>query len=494
MNWQLDVDPTPALLVLPPAAASLDEAHAAIEMWEYYSGKTLDSTQRLAVEVMMAESSSGKWAAATTGREMPRQNGKGDEIEVVEFWGLVQRAESILHTVHDAVLLASQAQQRMLLVLERPDLRTRIKRKWMGTGQQMIELRNGGVIWYRTRTGGGGRGVDDISRLVIDEAQHATEEHLAAVAPTMLANPNPQLNAMGTSALAGRSDWWWSVRIRALGADPGSFGFVGHTAEDVHLDDAGELIQPPIDPADRRLWHRSNPAIKRKPDVLEFLEEQFRVLGPASFAREHLGVWDPPESHARSAKIPGDLWAALPRGTCPHGRVVIAFDVDLDGEHASISVIGGHVARPYFECVRDRHGTGWLAAELVGLVQRNDPIAVAFNAAGPAKEQAGAVMVAFREAGISTDLLMPVGAGDYRACCGALLSHVREGTLTLADAAQQPLDLAASDATERQLAEGWVFDRRQATVPISPLVACTVGLHLLPTEAQPVAVSDFIVV
>ena len=171
MNWQLDVDPTPALLVLPPAAASLDEAHAAIEMWEYYSGKTLDSTQRLAVEVMMAESSSGKWAAATTGREMPRQNGKGDEIEVVEFWGLVQRAESILHTVHDAVLLASQAQQRMLLVLERPDLRARIKRKWMGTGQQMIELRNGGVIWYRTRTGGGGRGVDDISRLVIDEAQ-----------------------------------------------------------------------------------------------------------------------------------------------------------------------------------------------------------------------------------------------------------------------------------------------------------------------------------
>jgi hypothetical protein len=57
---------------------------------------------------------------------MPRQNGKGDEIEVVELWGLVQRAEAILHTVHDAVLLASQAQQRMLGVLDKPqDLRRR---------------------------------------------------------------------------------------------------------------------------------------------------------------------------------------------------------------------------------------------------------------------------------------------------------------------------------------------------------------------------------
>ena len=108
ISWSLDVDPAPAMLVLPPAAASLDEAHAAIELWEHYSRKRLDPTQRLTVEVMMAETADGRWAASTTGREMPRQNGKGDEIEVVELWGLVQRAEAILHTVHDAVLLASQ--------------------------------------------------------------------------------------------------------------------------------------------------------------------------------------------------------------------------------------------------------------------------------------------------------------------------------------------------------------------------------------------------
>ena len=50
MNWLLDATPSPALLVLPPAAASLDEAEAAIELWEYYSGKTADPTQRLVVQ------------------------------------------------------------------------------------------------------------------------------------------------------------------------------------------------------------------------------------------------------------------------------------------------------------------------------------------------------------------------------------------------------------------------------------------------------------
>lgn len=474
------------MLVLPPAAASLDEAHAAIELWEHYSGKTLDPTQRLTVEIMMAETETGRWAASTTGREMPRQNGKGDEIEVPELWGLVQRAEAILHTVHDAVLLASQAQQRMLGVLDHPDLRRRVKRKWMGTGQQMIEMRNGGIIWYRTRTGGGGRGVDDISRLVVDEAQHATEEHLAAVSPTLLANSNPQLNAMGTSALAGKSDWWWGVRRRALSDEPGAFGYIGHTAERVSLDAEGRVVQEPVDFADRDLWRATNPATLRRPEVMEFLEEQFRNLSPESFGREHLGVWDPPLDQHANPKLPVEKWDALPHSQPPAGRVVLTFDVDMNSSSASVGVAAGTVSKPYGELIEHREGVGWLADHLVGLVQRNNPIAVGYNAAGPALEQVGAVTVAFREAGLSTDLLVPLGAAEYRAACGSLYSHVVEGTLTLAAAEQGPLNRAARDATERPLAEGWVWDRRQATIPISPLVALTVGCRLLPTEIEPV--------
>jgi hypothetical protein len=328
ISWQPVEVP---LLVTPPDVASLDEAHAAIELWEHYSRKRLDPSQRLVVEVLMAQDSAGRWAASTTGREMVRQNGKGDEIEVVEVWGLVQRGEAILHTVHDAVLLASQTQQRMLNVLEgHADLRRLVKRKWQGTGQQMIEMRNGGQIWYRTRTNGGGRGVDDVDRLVIDEAQHANNEHLAALSPTLLANANPQLNAMGSAGIAGTSSWWWSVRKRALMPDAGRFGYVGHTAERLSVS-GGRVVSEPVDLEDRATWARVNPAVAAgRGGGMEFLEEQRRNLGLAMFAREHLCVWEPEPGEVGGAFNP-DRWASLAdpsaeRGTAPIFGIATAPD------------------------------------------------------------------------------------------------------------------------------------------------------------------------
>ena len=497
INWLLDAEPVPAILVLPPAAASLDEAHAAIELWEHYSGKTLDPTQRLAVEVMMAETSSGKWAAQTTGRAMPRQNGKGDEIEVVELWGLVQRGEAILHTVHDAVLLASQAQQRMLSVLEKPDLRQRIKRKWMGTGQQMIELRNGGTIWYRTRTGGGGRGVDDISRLVVDEAQHATEEQLAAVSPTMLANPNPQLNAMGTSALDGRSDWWWNIRLRALMDDPGAFGFLEHSAERISLDDQGRVVQSKVDVSNRDLWRASNPFVASgRGQGIAFLEEEFLRMEEGSFGREHLGIWDPPSSSRGEVKLPAARWSATTTKTPPEpqvGDISIAYDVSLDGAWGSIAIGVGDLTGPYVELIEHRKGAGWIPKMLVELVQIWDPIAVGCNGAGPAGAQVAAVREAFTRAGIEPDLLRQMSAPDYKQACGGFYADVVEDALDehgdpiqnrprllTSPSDQGPLDLAASDASERSLGDAWAWDIRSATVPISPLVSVTIARALLP--------------
>ena len=101
MNWQPVERPKAALLVRPRGAVSLDEAALAIDQWEFYSRKKLDDGQRAAVELMMAENRRRRWAARTTGLAEPRQNGKGDVLEVVESWGLLQRAEAIVHTAHE---------------------------------------------------------------------------------------------------------------------------------------------------------------------------------------------------------------------------------------------------------------------------------------------------------------------------------------------------------------------------------------------------------
>lgn len=484
MNWLLDAEPEPTVLVLPPAAASLDEADAAIEMWEFYSRKTLDPTQRLWVQAVMAQRSDGRWAAATTGRAMARQNGKGDELEVPEFWGLVQRSEAILHTIHDAVLLATQTQQRMLSLLEHRDLRPKVKRKWLGTGQQMIEMRNGGVIWYRTRTGGGGRGVDDIDRLVIDEAQHATEEHLAAITPILFANSNPQLNIAGTAGLDGKSAWWWSQRLRALSQDPGAFAWMEHSAELVTVRPDGSVEQAPEDPLDREVWKSKNPAIGcgRKPDGLEFLEEQLKRLGVEAFAQEHLCVWAPPPAGmGDQAKIPGDRWAATagPEVVLTPKSVTVSFAVSLDGEWSSIALGDGSIVDPYVIVVEHRQGVGWLPQRLVELAKRWEPIAVGFNNAGPAAAQAGAILSAFRDADVDVELLRPMNVPEYKAACGGFFTDVVEGRLRR-PAGQLPLDEAVAVASERPLGDAWAWNLRGADVPICPLEAVTVARALLP--------------
>lgn len=494
MNWLVSADPSPKILVLPPGAVDLAEADAAIELWEHYSRKTLDDSQRLAVQVMMALRADAKWAASTTGREMSRQNGKGDEIEVVELWGLLQRGEAILHTLHDAVLLATQTQQRMLGVLEsHPDLRRRILRKWQGTGQQMIEMRNGGIIWYRTRTGGGGRGLDYIDRLVVDEAQHATEEHIAAVSPALLANPNSQLNAMGTAGIAGVSRWWWSVRKRALSADPGAFGYVGHTAETVYLNDEGHVVQEPVDPSDRSQWPGANPAVlSGRGGGMEFLEEQFRRLG-ATFGREHLGVWDPPpvDDDALSWEfVPKSDWKARtsvdPDDFAP-GWLVGASTLSVEvsqGQHprTSVSVAGTHT-------------NGKVGADLLGFLTptpaatvTEQVIALATDPAKPVARvvidgtsPAGAMIGDLEAAGIT--VVEPKLDGVKKAT-SSIRTLFREGGLIVR--ADPELTAAASTAKLRKAGESSVIDR-WSLPDASPLIGLTLAVwgHQQPDSVSP---------
>lgn len=307
ISWQQS-ERTPAL-VAHPLAASLDEAHAAIELWEHYSRKTLDTAQRLAVELMMAESEDGRWAADTTGRAESRQNGKGDEIEVVELWGLTQRSEAILHTAHEAATAASAHLRFVGLVESHRDLRAKVKKKQSWNGNYSLLLNNDGMLVWRTRTGAGGRGLDDISRIVIDEAQHAQPEELASSLPILSVNPNPQKNFIGSGGISGKSAFWWRQRRRALSSQAGRFSWLEHSAESVSLAPDGRLLNSVGDVADPETWSRANPAYPSRISH-DFLLDQLETLGPELFAREHLCVWDPEPGTSETAINP-DTWKLL---------------------------------------------------------------------------------------------------------------------------------------------------------------------------------------
>lgn len=485
ISWHLDVEPSPQILVLPPAAVSLDEAHAAIDLWEYYKRRTLDGPQRLVVEVMMATGRDGLWAAATTGREMPRQNGKGDEIEVVELWGLVQRAERILHTVHDAVLLATETQSRLLSMIEgHPDLRRLKGRVWRGTGQQMIEMRNGGVIWYRTRTGGGARGVDEVDRIVVDEAQHAEEEHLAAITPTQLASVNPQLNALGSAGIDGRSVWWWRQRKRALGATPGNYGYAGHTAESVSLDTNGNVVRGPVDVHDRALWRSANPALVSGRAPESFFAEQLARLGDALFAREHLGVWDAEPSDGGSMAVPVETWARLlDPGSLIASNHQWAVAVNPERTAASVAVVGRRDdGRLHVEVVEHRAGVSWVVDRvLAGLGGRSVPLRV--HRSGPE----GALIDVLRARGVE---VVEVATAEVAQATGQFIDVVLSDGLR--HIGQASLDRSLQGAVLRQSSDGAsVWSQRQSSVEISPLMAVTVALGGVPASAERVGVQIF---
>lgn len=479
ISWLRDARPAPAILVLPPAAVSLDEAHAAVELWEFYKRRTLDPAQRLAVEVMMATASGGLWAAATTGREMPRQNGKGDEIEVVELWGLVQRAERILHTIHDAVLLATETQSRMLSLIEgHADLRRLKERAWRGTGQQMIEMRNGGIIWYRTRTGGGARGVDEVDRIVVDEAQHAEDEHLAALTPTQLASTNPQLNAMGSAAIAGKSGWWWRLRKRAIGTDPGNLGYVGHSAETVSLDPEGRVIRSSVDASDRKLWRRANPALAAGRVAESFFEEQFRRLGPDLFGREHLGVWDP-DVEDESSVVAADLWESmLDPSSSIVSRECLAFDISPDRKWSAFGAAGRRAdGLVHLEVVDRRPGTDWVLGRAKELAAKYGELRVQSGT------PAAAMLSKLIESGVE---VVEVSKAEHAQAVGQFLDDAKAGALR--HLGQASLDAALRAAVLQVSGDVDVWGRRTSRADVCALVAVTLALGGVPsiTAGRPV--------
>ena len=461
MSWQRDV---PALIVHPPAAVSLDEAHAAIELWEYYSGKVLDSPQRLAVELMMAENSTGRWAARTTGRAEPRQNGKGDEIEVVEAWGMIQRGEWIVHTAHE-LSTAKSAHRRMVGFLEgHADLRRLVKKVRYANDDRSLEMTSGAVIVYRTRTAGGGRGLDDISRIVVDESQHAKPEHLAAATPILAANPNPQTNFVGTGGITEVSDWWWSLRLRALRGDAGDFSYLEHSAERVEINRDGMVVSTPPDPEDVEAWRRANPALGSRIEE-EFLAEQLKTLGPTLFAREHLCVWDP-YPNEEGGFLPGDAWSNLVVDV-PKSLASLSYGLAATGDSAAVASAGrlpnGDL---YVDTVRFDRGTDWVIPDVVERYQRRRrPVRV--NPSAPE----GAFIRPLREAGVE---VVEVTPRVYQQACAEVLDTVKNGTIR--HLGQPALDRAVRAVQRRDVGKegGWVW--AESTVDVTPLKAATLAL------------------
>lgn len=432
----------------------------------------------------------GYWAAKTVGRAEARQNGKGDEIEAIELWGVVTRGEAIVHTAHE-IPTSKAAHQRLAARFEaHRDLRRLVSKVRYANGDQAIELTNEGLIVYRTRTAGGGRGLDDISRLVIDEAQHAQPEQLASSTPILAANPNPQTIMAGTAAIKSKSAWWWQQRLRALEGDNHGFAWHEHTAEVVSLNEEDEIESLSPDPEDRDNWYLANPALEAGRISEGFLAEQLKTLGPDLFAREHLCVWDPLPSISAESKIDDAAWrSAVDVSSEITGPVVATVDTGFDQSQSALSVCGrNRDGIRQVEVIEALDGTAWIETRLAAALDRNaDITTLAVDASGPAKALVPMLERVAVERGMK---LVKMTGGAYAAGCASFVAAIPDHLVHRGDArlTNQALNTGARKYGSE---DAWMWDRRGGD--ITALVSSTVAFAVadgLPTTVRRSAYED----
>jgi hypothetical protein len=442
---------------------------------------------------------------------VPRQSGKTTLILALLVWRCIRMAhllgpQTTTYLAQSGKMARRKLEREFIPTLRRarslqevPHNRARPVKanEWkpsMNNGSEHVLFGSGSYLQIDAPTEKGGHG-DVLDMPVIDEAfAHAGDSVEQAVDAASITRRSPQLYVVSTAG-NGRSFYLWGkVRGGRAAVEEGRESRICYLEWSVPDD---------IDPTDEDAWVTYLPALghtiplerlraklekaMRNPDLAE---EDGDDPGMAGFQRAYLNQWvDIPSQGVagRPVKLPAAEWAASANDRKPPmapGNVTVAFDVAIDGAWSSIAVGGGSLAAPYVEVIEHRQGVGWLPARLVELVEKWTPSEVGCNGAGAASAQVGAVSLALAEAG-SKATVRQLNASEWKAACGGLYTDVVEGRLCRPTVAQGPLDVAAGDAAERVLGDGFAWDARQATVPLSPLGAVTAARALLPDAVDP---------
>lgn len=344
-----------------PDAAKLAEVYA----------YPLDDWQKDVLNDWLARDDYGRPACITCGLLLPRQNGKNYCIEVFELFCAAVLGWHVLHTAH-RVNTARKAFARLAEYFEgprsKPELREMARLVRHANGQEAIELTNGGMVEFATRSNQGGRGFDDIQVLVIDEAQGCTPEHMEAMLSTLSASstgsrqtiwtgtpPDPTL--AGTEfrktrdqAISGelrKSCWYeWSVENPPV---------IGTPYEDV-----------------LPMLYATNPAMGTRLDE-DFAAVEYAKLTTDGFARERLGWWLSFEEAGLFAK--SDVEACRVEKYDPVGaKVSLGVKFAQDGTCASLSLAAlNEDGRPYVQLLQvgaGKDGIDWLADEISSMREK----------------------------------------------------------------------------------------------------------------------------
>lgn len=466
MTSLLSVAGSPPRVAHVPRSARSDVDDAVFLSSSY--GLVPDDWQEQVLEGWLSLRADGRWSAARCGLAVPRQNGKNGIIEVRELFGMVARGEKFLHTAHE-VKTARKAFIRLASFFENerqyPELAGLVREIRRTNGQEAIVLANGGSCEFIARSKGSGRGFT-VDVLVMDEAQELSEDSLAALLPTISAAPsgNPQTIMTGTPP-SGGMDGEVFTRTRMAGVEGKDRRLCWH---EWSCDGTPDLDDP-------KVWASANPALGVRLNA-ETVRDERAAMDDDTFARERLGMW---ASVSASRVISGESWAAVAnpqlRGD---SRAEVALAVDVSPDRSVATVCGASIGPdgvPFVSVIESRKGSPqWLVQDLVDRCERLDVRAVVIDGVSAAASLVDEL--AQRKVKVTV-----TGSKDMREACGGFFDAVMDGAVRHLD--QPALNTALAGASKRELEGSWAWNRKTATVDITPLVGVTLALWGLKTSS-----------
>jgi hypothetical protein len=440
------------------------------------AGLHLDEWQRYVLTHGLGMHADGEWTARRVSCWVPRQNGKGAIIEALELaWLFLLDEELIIHSAHQ-----HRTSQRAYVRLEKlirrtPSMLRRVKSFRQANGEQQIELHDGRMLQYVTRSRTAVRGFST-AKLVLDEAQELTSEQMAAIGPTVSAMPNSQIWFFGTPP-DDQSAWVYGLKEDGESGRPRLAHF------DWGVDLVAEAPGTYEKAADIELAYAANPAMGDAPGCRiepAGVEDEYRPSGlGVKYPQERLGAWKP-RALEGGGVIDPRVWSDLADAASRRdGDVALAVDVTPLRTHASITMYGvrtdglGHV-----QVVTYGEGVDWVVGKLAELKRVLDPVAIGLDPKGGASsllgelEAAGIKAPADSEHPERGDLALPL-AHEVAQATGQFIDAVHERRLR--HVGQLELTSAVTNAKTRPLLDAVAWGRKQSNVDISPLVSATLA-------------------
>lgn len=487
------------------------------------TGLLLDEWQTRDLTWGLGEWDNGKWASFANTVIAPRQNGKDAEIEALILGWLFITGESLVGVSAHEYKTAMESFRRVIALITNTDeLRRQVKKVVNTNGEEGVELLDGRRARWLARSKGAGRGFS-FDKLIWNEAYAVTESQASATLPAMSARPNPQLWIFSSPPLeSGTGEILYAQRRAALaGADGMTYIDYGHRAT---LDDIGPC-QPGCNHQpgrnvgcvldDRQVWARTNPAHPHRVTP-EAIERERVAMDPIGFARERLGIWPPDLSEGftviskaqwerlEDARSGSTEWPLVPtelgpvvdviRALSGHlpptqliGRPVLAIDVSprsTGAVRASVSLAQRRVdGKRHVELIVSGPGTAWLVEILRQFEAVNGRVVIVVDPGSPA----GSVIPDLEEAGL---LIQTMTSRDVASAFGMIYDAATGESpedRNVVHLGQSEITMALGGAGKRPVGDGHAWDRRTATVDITPLVSITHALWGLAKGFEPAA-------